>query len=549
MTHRIGGHAVVDQLLAHGTDLAFCVPGESYLAVLDGLHDARDRLRLITARQEGGAALMAAAYGKITGRPGVCLVTRGPGATNASIGVHVAHQDASPMILLVGQVPTRHLGRRAFQEVDYPQMFGSLAKDVIQVTEADRVPELIARAFHTAVSGEPGPVVVALPEDVLAAETDAPVVAPAPPVRAAPAEAEVAVFVAEVTGAERPLIVVGGSGWTAEAGDRVRRFAERAGVPVASAVRHQDLIDNRSPAYAGTLGLNTTPGLAAAAKDADLIAFLGTRPDGLTVGDFALLEVPQPSQRIVHIHPDPAVFHHVYRADLAITSSPSEFAASLPLGAEETGATGPAPAADSAGSGAAGDRAGWVTRLRENHLRGLDTPVNTGTDPVPYMKALNARLPADAIITAGAGNYTGWPQRHHQFTAYPSQLAPQAGAMGYGLPAAIAAKLAAPDRTVVAFAGDGCLLMTGQELATAARYGLDLLVIVINNSRYGTIRDHQETRYPGRVSGTDLVNPDFVTYARSFGAASTRARTVTEFESALDEHADKGLTLIEVVTD
>lgn len=530
MTHRIGGHAVVDQLLAHGTDLAFCVPGESYLAVLDGLHDARDRLKLITARQEGGAALMAAAYGKLTGRPGVCLVTRGPGATNASIGVHVAHQDASPMVLLVGQVPTRHLGRRAFQEVDYQQMFGALAKDVIQITDADRVPELVARAFHTAVSGEPGPVVVALPEDVLTTETDAPVVDPAPPVRPGASAADAARFADALVRAERPLLVVGGSGWTAPAGEQVRAFAEAAGIPVASAVRHQDIVDNRSANYAGTLGLNTTPGLAAAAGEADVIAFLGTRPDALTVGDFGLLTVPQAAQRILHVHPDPDVLHHVYRADLAIAAGPAEFAAALPV----------PPAAE---------RSAWTVRLRENYLRGLETAANTGTDPVPYMKALNDRLPADAILTAGAGNYTGWAQRHHRFTAYPSQLAPQAGAMGYGLPAAVAAKLTCPDRAVVAFAGDGCLLMTGQELATAARYGLDLLVVVVNNSRYGTIRDHQDKRYPGRVSGTDLVNPDFVAYAQAFGATAARAHTPAEFAAALDQVLGQGLALIEIVTE
>lgn len=530
MNHRIGGHAVVDQLLAHGTDHAFCVPGESYLAVLDGLHDARDRIRLITARQEGGAAMMAAAYGKLTGRPGVCLVTRGPGATNASIGVHIAHQDASPMVLLVGQVPTRHLDRRAFQEVDYRQMFGSLAKDVIEVTEADRIPELVARAFHTACSGEPGPVVVALPEDVLTTETSAPVVPPAPPVRPAAAPADAAAFADALTAAERPLLVVGGSGWTAEAGERVRAFAETAGIPVATAVRHQDLVDNRSENYAGTLGLNTTPGLAAAVAEADVIAFLGTRPDALTVGDFGLLTVPRPAQRILHVHPDPDVLNRVYRADLAIAAGPAEFAATLPV----------PPARQ---------RSAWVTRLRDNQLRGLETAVNTGTDPVPYMTELNARLPGDAILTAGAGNYTGWAQRHHRFTTYPSQLAPQAGAMGYGLPAAIAAKLTHPDRAVVAFAGDGCLLMNGQELATAARYGLDLLVVVVNNARYGTIRDHQNARYPGRVSGTDLVNPDFVAYARAFGATAARAHDPAEFAAALDAHLGRGLALIEVVTE
>lgn len=354
MNVRIGGHAVVDQMLAHGTELAFCVPGESYLAVLDGLYDAQDRLRLITARQEGGAALMAAAYGKYTGRPGLCLVTRGPGTTNASIGVHVAHQDASPMILLVGQVPTGQLARRAFQEVDYQQMFGALAKDVVEIFDADRIPEQIARAFHTACSGEPGPVVVVLPEDVLATEMSAPAVNPAPPVRSSASAADMDVFVDELARAERPLIVVGGSGWTAEAGERLRDFAVHAGIPAVSAVRYQDLVDNRSAHYVGTLGLDTTPGLSAAVQEADVIAFIGTRPDALTVGDFTLLDVPQRAQRVLHVHPDPDAIHRVYRADLAIAAGPAEFVMALP-------------------SPPAGERADWVTRCETECIRAQGT--------------------------------------------------------------------------------------------------------------------------------------------------------------------------------
>ncbi|PRX98030.1 thiamine pyrophosphate-dependent enzyme [Allonocardiopsis opalescens] len=545
MSHRLGGHVVVEQLLQHGTDLAFCVPGESYLAVLDGLYDARDRIRLITNRHEGGAAIMAAAYGKLTGRPGVCLVTRGPGATNASIGVHMAHQDASPMVLFVGQVGTDQAGRRTFQEVDYRAMFAPLAKAVLQIDRADRVPELVARAFHTAVSGEPGPVVVALPDDVLMHSTDAPVVPAAPPVAAAPAPADLARFLAELDAAARPLLVAGGSGWTPEGTEALRRFAEARGLPVATAVRHQDLIDNRSPSYVGTLGLNTTPGLAERVGQADLVALIGTRPDALTVENHSLLSAPHPAQRLLHVHPSPDVLNQVYRADLAIVSGPTAFATAL---ADTVGSARAGVSAEAAGSPAASGRSAWTRELRALFTRERPAPAS-GVDPAPYLRILQERLPADTIITAGAGAYTAWPQRHWSFTRYPSQLGTQSGAMGYGLPAAIAAKLVHPERAAVAFAGDGCLLMTGQELATAARYKTDVLIIVVNNSSYGTIRQHQEARFPGRVSGTDLHNPDFVGYACSFGAHAARTRTPEEFEQALKEaRTHPGPALIEIVT-
>lgn len=505
---RLAGHALVEQLLEHGVDLAFCVPGESYLPVLDGLYAARDRLRLITARQETGAAMMAAAYGKLTGRPGVCLVTRGPGATNASGGVHVARQDASPMLLLVGQVPRRLRDRRAFQEVDFRAMFAPLAKAVFEVDDPDRIPEYVARAMVTAVSGEPGPVVLALPEDVLSATTAAPVVPAVPPVVPAPAQADVDAFVAELTRAARPLLVVGGSGWTVDATVRVREFAEAAGIPLATAVRHQDLVDNRSPVFAGTLGLGTTRGLAELVGSADVLAFVGTRPDALTVDDFQLLDVPVPRQRVLHVHPDPGVPQQVHRADLAIVAGPAAFAAALPV-TRRPGSP-------------------WLTRLRDNYLRGPAPSV-----AAEFMAVFEERLP-DAIIGTGAGAYTGWPQRHHRFTTYPSQLGTQSGSMGFGLPAAIAASLVAPDRQAVAFAGDGCFLMTGQELSTAVRYGLTPLAVVVDNGSYGTIRDHQTRRFPGREYGTDLVNPDFAAYARSFGALGERVRTPDEFAAALD---------------
>jgi acetolactate synthase-1/2/3 large subunit len=505
---RLAGHALVEQLLAYGVDLAFCVPGESYLPVLDGLYDHRDRVRLITARQETGAAMMAAAYGKLTGRPGICLVTRGPGATNASGGVHAARQDASPMLLLVGQVPTTNRDRVAFQEVDIRAMFAPLAKAVYRVDDPDRVPELVARAMVTAVSGEPGPVVLELPEDVLSASTAASVVPAVPAVVPAPGGHEVDAFVQALRDAERPLLVVGGSGWTADATLAVRRFAEAGGIPLATSARHQDLVDHRSPVFVGTLGLNTTPELTRAVADVDVLAFVGTRPDALTVDDFALLDVPVPKQTVLHVHPDPGVLHRVHRADLAIVAGPTRFAAALPV---ESGARSP-----------------WLIRLRDDYLR--------GPSPSPaadFMKVLDERV-SDPIISTGAGAYTAWPQRHHRFTTYPSQLGTQSGSMGYGLPAAVAAQLVHPGRQAVAFAGDGCFLMTGQELSTAVRYGLTPLVIVVNNGSYGTIRDHQTRRFPGREHGTDLVNPDFAAYARAFGARGERVRTPGEFADALD---------------
>lgn len=505
---RLAGHALVEQLVAYGVDLAFCVPGESYLPVLDGLYAYRERVRLVTARQETGAAMMAAAYGKLTGRPGTCLVTRGPGASNATGGVHVARQDACPMVLLVGQVPTTNRDRFAFQEVDVRAMFAPLAKAVYRVDVPDRMPEFVARAMVTAVSGQPGPVVLELPEDVLSASTAAPVVPAVPAVVPSPSAQDVDTFVRKLLDAERPLLVVGGTGWTADATRAVRGFAEAAGIPLATAVRHQDLVDPRSPVFAGTLGLNTTAGLAKLVGEADVLAFVGTRPDALTVDDFQLLDVPAPAQRLLHVHPDPDVLQQVHRAELAIVAGPARFAAALPV--------------------VAGEPTAWLERLRENYLRG-PAPSNAAE----FMRVLDERVP-DPIISTGAGAYTAWPQKHHRFTTFPSQLGTQSGSMGFGLPAAIAAQLVHPDRQAVAFAGDGCFLMTGQELSTAVRYGLSPLVIVVNNGSYGTIRDHQVRRFPGREYGTDLVNPDFAAYARAFGARGERVGTPDEFAAALD---------------
>lgn len=528
---RIGGHAVVEQMLSHGVDLAFCVPGESYLAVLDGLYGIEDRLRLITARHEGGAAMMAAAYGKLTGRPGVCLVTRGPGATNASIGVHVASQDAAPLVLFVGQVPTSQLGRRGFQEVDYASMFRDLAKDVLMPPDADRIPEMVARAFDTAVAGEAGPVVVVLPEDILSAQTAAPVLAVGSAPSPAPAAGELERVVELLRGAARPLIVAGGTGWTSEATKQLQAFAETVSVPVATAARNQDLMDNTSPVYAGTLGLSTTPGLAALAAQADLVLLIGSRPDALTAADGDWLRAPAPAQTLVHVHPDPNIFNRVYRADLAITSSPVQFVDGL----ERLAVTTPPTS--------------WARRLREHFEQNFGTPVGDGPDPSPYMHALNRLLPPDAIMTAGAGSYTSWHQRFRQYVSFPSQVSTQSGSMGFGLPAAIAASLVHPDRRVVAWGGDGSFMMTAQEMATAVRYGLNLTIVVVNNGRYGTIRNHQDASFPGRVSGTDLTNPDFARFAQSFGAFGRRVRTPEEFGDAVQEALEEaGPALVEIQT-
>jgi acetolactate synthase-1/2/3 large subunit len=514
-------------LVACGVRIAFCVPGESYLAVLDGLYECRDHLRLITTRQEGGAAMMAAAYGRLTGTPGVCLVTRGPGATNASIGVHIAAQDALPMILLVGQVPTEQLGRRAFQEIDYRSMFASVAKAVIEATTPDRLPEAIARAYHLSIAGEPGPVVVVLPEDVLATPTAAPVVPVAEPGGNHPSPQSVLRFQRELVEAERPIVIVGGTGWTDEARRSMRDVAEAAGIPVATAFRQQDLFDNASSAYAGSLGLYGTPGLEAAVAEADVVALLGTRPDAVTCRNFTLFD-PQ-RQRLLHVHPDPGVINGIYPARLGIVSRPAEFVAALAAVTSRP---------------AAGAPSAWLDRLRAAYL-----PIPDGNPrAAEYMAVLNALLPPDGIMTCGAGTYTEWLQRYRRYTAYPSQIGPQAGSMGYGLPAALAAKLVYPDREVVAFAGDGCLLMTGQELATAVQYRLGILVLVINNSSYGVIRNHQRARFPGRAIGTDLVNPDFARWARSFGAEGERVSSPEEFARAVGRPASAGVPrLIEIV--
>jgi acetolactate synthase-1/2/3 large subunit len=517
---RSGGQVLVDQLVLHGADLAFGVPGESYLALLDALRDAP--LRLVVTRHESGAANMAEAYGKLTGRPGVCMVTRGPGATNASNGVHTAMQDSTPMLLLVGQIARETIGREAFQELDYRAVFGSMAKWVTQIDRAERVPELMARAFAVATSGRPGPVVVALPEDMLASEVDVPDAAPHRPLAGpAPTERDMARLGELLAQAHAPLAIVGEGGWTAQTGADVAAFTETQALPVAASFRCQDYVDNASPAYAGHAALAMDPALARRIREADLLLAIGGRLGEIPTAGYTLVRPGAPTQRLVHVHPDPDEIGAVYPTQLGIVAGLEAFAAA-------------ARALEPAGAGA---RAGLLQAARGEYERNLgearELPGPLQMSAV--MATLRERLPADAILTNGAGNFSVWAHRYYEFHRYPTQLGPRSGSMGYGVPAAVGAKAVHPDRPVVCLAGDGDFLMTGQELATAVQEELAIVVLVVNNAMYGTIRMHQERHYPGRVVGTDLRNPDFVAYARAFGAHGALVERSEDFPAALDE--------------
>jgi acetolactate synthase I/II/III large subunit len=532
---RSGGQVLVDQLVLHGAELCFGVPGESYLAVLDALHDAP--LRMIVTRHEGGAANMAEAYGKLTGRPGICLVTRGPGATHASNGVHTAMQDSTPMILLVGQVARETIGREAFQELDYRAVFGSMVKWATQIDRAERVPEVTARAFAVATSGRPGPVVVALPEDMLTSQVDVPDAAPhRTPPGPPPSEAEMARLAELLAGAQRPAIVVGEGGWTAQTGADVAAFAEAQRIPVVASFRCQDFVDNASPAYAGHAGLGMAPAVASAIRDADVLLAIGGRLGEIPTDGYTLIRPGRPVQRLVHVHPDPSEIGAVYQPELGIVAGLEAFAAA----ARKLPAAGAEQRADLIEE----KREAYERNLRET--RDLPGPLQLSA----VMAALRERLGPDAILTNGAGNFSVWAHRFYEFHRYPTQLGPQSGSMGYGVPAAIAAKAVHPDRPVVCVAGDGDFLMTGQELATAVQEELDIVVLVVNNGMYGTIRMHQERQYPGRVIGTDLRNPDFVALARAYGAHGALVERSEEIGAALDEALGAGRpALIELRVD
>jgi acetolactate synthase-1/2/3 large subunit len=529
---RSGGRILVDQLELNGIPLVSCVPGESYLPVLDALYDSP--IRLVSCRHEASAANMAEACGKLTGRPGVCLVTRGPGATHASVGVHTAAQDSTPLLLLVGQVPRGMLGREAFQELDYEAFFGSVAKWVGQADEAARIPELVSRAFAAMLSGRPGPAVLALPEDVLFEEADVPdatAVAPAPP---EPSERDLAAVRGLLAESERPLAIVGEGGWSARAGEDVLAFCEANAVPVAASFRCQDYVDNASPAYAGHLTIGLDPALARRVQEADLLLAVGGRLGDIAPRGYTLLDVPRPRQTLVHAHPDPDELGSVYEPDLGIVSGLPELAAAL----RSLDPVEPRWQA-------------WTEGARADYLANLEhEPMPGELDLGEVMAVLRRRLPADAIITSGAGNFTVWAHRFYEFSVYPSQLAPRSGAMAYGLPAALAAKALHPGRTVVCIAGDGDFHMSGPELGTAVQYQLPVVILVVNNRMYGTIRMHQERLYPGRVVGTDIVNPDFAALAASFGAHGEAVTRTAGFEPALERALTAGRpALLELVVD
>ncbi|WP_308447392.1 thiamine pyrophosphate-binding protein [Parachitinimonas caeni] len=516
---RTGAQALVDALLVHGADTGFCVPGESYLAVLDALYDVQDRFKLVVCRQEGGAAYMADAYGKLTGKPGICFVTRGPGATNASVGIHTAFQDSVPLILFVGQVGRDAVEREAFQEVDYRRMYGQMAKWVAQIDDASRVPEFISHAFHIATSGRPGPVVLALPEDMLHDPCPMPQPQPYRRVAASPAAADMAELADRLGKAQKPVMILGGRGWTEQACADIRRFAESWQLPVACAFRYQDLFDNRHPQYIGDVGLGINPKLAARIKEADLVLAVGPRLGESTTSGYTLFDIPRPKQTLVHVHAGAEELGRVYAADLPINAGYPEFAAMA--------AALPAPA-----------NLAWVGSASAGHDLYLtwNEPTQTPGDLQmgEVMRYLRRSLPEDAIVTNGAGNYAIWLHRFYHYRQFGNQLAPTSGSMGYGVPSAVAAKITHPERVVVSFSGDGCFMMNGQELATAVQYGANVVFIVVNNGMYGTIRMHQEKNYPERVVGTQLHNPDFAALARAYGAHGETVTKTEEFIPAFE---------------
>jgi acetolactate synthase-1/2/3 large subunit len=523
MTHpsRSGGQILVDALKIHGVDTAFGVPGESYLDVLDALHDSG--IRFIINRQEGGAAFMADAYGKMTGKPGICFVTRGPGATNASIGVHTAFQDSTPMILFIGQVGSDFMDREAFQEVDYRRMYGQMAKWVAQIDRADRIPEYMARAFQVATSGRPGPVVLALPEDMLTKQAAVPDTGRYQPVHGAPSAPQIAQLRAMLAEAKRPLLMLGGGGWTEQACADITRFAEANQLPVSCAFRFQDLLDNNHPHYVGDVGIGINPKLAARVKQADLLIVVGPRLGEMTTSGYELLTAPVPRQRLVHIHASNEELGSVYQAELMIGSG-------MPQAAAMLAAMEPVDAGAWQGSvaEARAELAAW--QAQPTIFKDNNAPLNLWQ----VVQDIDRMTPPDTIITNGAGNYATWAHRYHRYGAMRTQLAPTSGAMGYSVPAGVAAKIVDPARTVVTFAGDGEYLMNGQELATAVQYKAGVIILVFNNGMFGTIRMHQERHYPGRVSGTQLHNPDFAALAKAFGGEGVAVQATEEFAPALE---------------
>jgi acetolactate synthase-1/2/3 large subunit len=514
---RTGAQILVDQLLIHGVDTAYCVPGESYLAVLDAFYDTREQIRLIVCRQEGGAAYMAEAYGKLTGRPGICFVTRGPGATNASVGVHTAYQDSTPMILFIGQVARPFLGRGAFQELDFGRMYGQMAKWVVQIDDPARIPELTARAFTLATSGRPGPVVIVLPEDMLREAAAAVDAAPYKTVQASPGASEMARLRELLAPARRPLMLLGGSTWTAQAIGDIVAFAEANRLATASTFRRQDRIDNLHPCYAGDLAIGPSPKLAERVREADLILAVGSRLGEIVSSGYTLFDVPRPKQTFVHIYMGVEELGRVYQAELPINAGMPQFAAA---------ARALRPV----------DSSAWAAETEAAHSEYLEYSLPVSNPGMLHLAEIVAnlrdQLPRDTIVANGGGNFAGWVHRFWRYREFGTQLGPTSGSMGYGVPAGVAAALAHPERTVLSFSGDGCFLMNGQEIATAIQYGAAPIFFVVNNGMYGTIRMHQEREYPGRVSGTALTNPDFAALARAYGLHGETCERTAEFAPA-----------------
>lgn len=531
---RTGGQVLVDQLLIHGADCAYCVPGESYLEVLDALHDVKDRFTLYNARHEAGAADMAEAYGKLTGRPGICMVTRGPGACQAAVGVHIAYQDSTPMILLVGQVGRGTLDRESFQEIDYRQMFGPVAKWAAQIDDASRIPEYMARAFRVATSGRPGPVVLALPEDMLTDVVeveDAPVYRPTVPEMS---DAQAAEIVDALKGAERPLVLAGGSGWTDAGAANLLRFAEANDLPVATSFRRQDLIDNRSDFYVGDFGTGVAPSLVNRLAEADVLLVIGARLGEITTKTYATLRVPTPHQKLIHIHVDADEIGRVYSPAVGIASGPDQAVTALSRVSLDLSLS-----------------ADWRKTLRDEYLSDAEPPAHDfPLDMGQAMIELRDILPEDAVVTLDAGNHTGWPQRFLRYGRPGRQIGSTCGSMGYAVPSAVAASLLDTARQVLAFVGDGGFMMSGNEIATATQHGGRPIILVFNNGTYGTIRMHQEREHPGRVSGTDIASSDFQSLAKGLGAAYHRVAKTAEFRPAIEAAFDCPTpTVIELLTD
>lgn len=533
---RTGGEILVDALRLHGVDTAFAVPGESYLAALDALFAARNQIKLITCRQEGGAGFMAEAYGKLTGKTGICFVTRGPGACNASIGVHTAMQDSSPMILFVGQVAREMMGREAFQEIDFSRMFAPpISKMAVQIDDPCRIPEIVHHAFRTATTGRPGPVVIALPEDML---TETCTVSDGKPIPRTPVltdTGQMDQLASHLSAAERPVMILGGGGWTDAARRSIATFADNFQLPTAVSFRRQDLFDNSSDLYIGDLSSSVDPALVQRIKDSDCLLVVGARLGEMTTRGYTTLEPPATQKTLIHVHTDLLELGRVYQPDLAICADLESFATQAKALAPEN----------------TGSWREWLTAARDDYLKTQQPNPHQGDlDLAAIVQTLRESLPEDTIVTIDAGNFSGWAHRYWQYRHGRCQLAPTVGAMGYGVPAGIAAKAASPERTVVTFSGDGGFMMNGQELATAIHHNLDPIILVFNNGIYGTIRMHQERDYPGRTIATDLTNPDFASLARAYGAHGETVSKTEEFAPALARARQSGkASLIELRMD